>query len=345
MARKKTKKLDTKVYYDFGILDSYGAMFNMVVGVRGNGKTYGAKYKAIKNFLKYGSQFVYLRRYRDELHTFSTFFNDISDRFPDYEFRCIGRNAQCRRRCDNDEYPWKIMGYAVALSTAQQLKGTSYPLVTSIIFDEFIIEKGLNRYLPNEVQALLNFYNTVDRYNDRVRVYFLANAVSIANPYFVHFGIDISSKIRTYFNRYVAVEFCGSYDYINEVEKSRFGAFIRQVDSEYAEYVMDNSFNDNGTTFIEKKHPEMIHVFNIEVKSGQFSVWMHPDNMNTMHVQSKIILSHYCFTTMMDKVREGWTFIEKNNKLLKMSLSCYRNGRMTFDKPQTRVVFNDLSKV
>ena len=49
------------------------------------------------------------------------------------------------------------MGYAVNLSTAGMKKSVAYPLVTRIIYDEFTIEKGFIRYLPNEVQSFLNF--------------------------------------------------------------------------------------------------------------------------------------------------------------------------------------------
>ena len=165
MARKQTKRqLDSSVYYSFEAIDTRNAIFNFVVGERGNGKTYGAKLKAIRNYLKHGAEFIYLRRYKEEIATFSTFFNDIADRFPDHQFRVIGRTAQIRRRCDDDEFPWKTFGYAMVLSVGQQLKGSSFPKVNTIIFDEFIIEKGVNRYLTNEVESLLNFYNTIDRY-------------------------------------------------------------------------------------------------------------------------------------------------------------------------------------
>ena len=50
-------------YYSFDYILSHNAVYNFVVGARGLGKTYGAKRKAIKAFLKRGDQFVYTRRY------------------------------------------------------------------------------------------------------------------------------------------------------------------------------------------------------------------------------------------------------------------------------------------
>ena len=346
MARKQKKRqLDSSVYYSFESIDTRNAILNFVIGSRGNGKTYGAKEKAIRNYLRYGNEFIYLRRYKEELATFSTFFNDIADQFPDYQFRVIGRTAQIRRRCDGDEFPWKTIGYGMVLSVAQQLKGSSYPKVGSIIFDEFIIEKGVIRYLTNEVETFLNFYNTIDRYRDTVKVYFLANAISIANPYFVYFKIDVADRIRTYHNNYIAVEFCDSANYIKEVEKTRFGQFVRSVDPEYASYVMDNAFNDSTTTFIDKKHPKFIPVMNIKNRLGTYSVWIHPDNMANIHVQSTLIKnSDYNLTCQLESIDETWTHVEWNSKLLARLRTSYRYGMMTFDSPQTRVIFTDTMK-
>ena len=46
---------------------------------------------------------------------------------------------------------------SLALSTSAQHKSTPYPKVTTIIFDEFIIETGTIHYLKDEVKALPRF--------------------------------------------------------------------------------------------------------------------------------------------------------------------------------------------
>ena len=55
------------MYYNIDSALSYNALFTMIMGGRGIGKTYSAKKRAIKNFLAKGEQFVYLRRYKTEL--------------------------------------------------------------------------------------------------------------------------------------------------------------------------------------------------------------------------------------------------------------------------------------
>ena len=51
------------------------------------------------------------------------------------------------------------------------------------------------RYLGGEVTALEEFYNTVDRWNDRVRVIMCSNAVTLANPYFSAFNINLKPQL------------------------------------------------------------------------------------------------------------------------------------------------------
>ena len=54
-------------YYNYNRILSYNAPVNILIGERGCGKSYGAKNYVIKQFLKNHSQFVYLRRYENEL--------------------------------------------------------------------------------------------------------------------------------------------------------------------------------------------------------------------------------------------------------------------------------------
>ena len=66
------------MYYNVDSALSYNALFTMIMGGRGIGKTYSAKKRAIKNFLTKGEQFIYLRRYKTELKkSVPSFFADV----------------------------------------------------------------------------------------------------------------------------------------------------------------------------------------------------------------------------------------------------------------------------
>ena len=57
-------------YYDYHRILSYNCPVNLLFGERGCGKSYGAKKYVIEQYLKKQSQFLYLRRYDNELKKF-----------------------------------------------------------------------------------------------------------------------------------------------------------------------------------------------------------------------------------------------------------------------------------
>lgn len=135
-------------YYNVDLTLSRNRLFNFVVGMRGVGKTYSSKRRAIKNYLQKGKQFVYLRRYDTELKKseMSKFFDDIYHEFPDTAFK-VGDGAFFINN--------KVAGWYIPLSKSQLFKSVPFPNVSLIIFDEFIIDVGTYRYLPNEVTTFL----------------------------------------------------------------------------------------------------------------------------------------------------------------------------------------------
>ena len=75
-----TKRLD---FYSFDKLYSFNGALNVVIGARGLGKSYGAKVKAVRDYVKHKKQFIYLRRSDEELkRTKDAFFADILGEFP-----------------------------------------------------------------------------------------------------------------------------------------------------------------------------------------------------------------------------------------------------------------------
>ena len=65
-------------YYNYSKLYSYNCTYNFLIGARGLGKTYGIKKKAIKDAIRRGDMFIYLRRYEGEIVAAApTFFADI----------------------------------------------------------------------------------------------------------------------------------------------------------------------------------------------------------------------------------------------------------------------------
>lgn len=332
-------------YYSYSKILSYNAVYNFIVGPRGNGKTYGAKAHVIKAFLKKGDQFIYLRRYKDELRGRFSFFADIAHQFPDYDFRVNGMVAECSPVSEREtkKREWFTMGYFISLSTSQARKGESYPMVKTIIFDEFIIEKGSLHYIQSEARVMNDFYSTVDRYKDKTRVLFLANSISITNPYFLEYEIrpDAMGDMFTLNDGFIACHFPNSEAFTGEVYATRFGKFI--MSTEYGQYSVEGVFKDSGDNLIGLKNSAANYRYTIEAKETTFSVWY--DAMdNIYYVQSKRPAKENIITLIPEKHREGVELVKINDKQLQFMRTAFRKGRMYFDAPRTRNAFIEIFK-
>jgi hypothetical protein len=341
-----TATLAPKSYYNFDKIYSYNAMFNFLVGMRGVGKTYGAKLKGIKKAIKSGEQFIYMRRYKEELQTSAkTFFADIENEFPNYDFRTNGWLAEMAPLETREEKKreWKTIGYFIPLSRAQSMKSVAFPLVTTIIFDEFIIEKGAIHYLPNEAEAFQNFYSTVDRWKDKTKVFFLANSVSIMNPYFLAYSIkpDEVGELFTFGDGFGLCHFVDAQDFSNEAYETKFGKFIKGTD--YASYAVTNEFKDNGDNLIRQKSADAKYVYTIETKQGIFSVWASWSS-HEYFIQEKRPKIESIFTMIPDRMDEGKTFITYNDRMVQVLRTAWRNGSAYFDTSKSRNAFTEIFK-
>lgn len=338
-----SEKLD---YYSFDKVYSYNATYMFIVGARGLGKTYGAKQRVIRNFIRTGEQFIYLRRYKPELTGRGTFFADIMHEFPDYDFRVNGHVAECAPVSSRNEKKreWSIMGYFVALSTAQSQKSIAYPRVTTIIFDEFIIEKGALRYLPDEAKAFNDFFSTVDRWKDKTRVLFLANAISIMNPYFLDYDIKVNEKTGEFVkvaDGFIVAHFPDSAKFATGVYRTKFGQFIAGTD--YAEYSVGSEFGDNHERMIALKPSNAKYYYTLETRNGTFSVWV--DIMGPYYyIQDKRPKQENIYTLVAQWMDEDKTLMLPSDRLAQMLRSAFRAGKMWFSSPQARNAFIDVLK-
>jgi hypothetical protein len=333
-------------YYDYGPILSHNGTYNFLVGGRGLGKTYGAKKRAIKRFLSHGEMWIYLRRYKEELVPVrETLFADIGHEFPDWDMRVNGSTLEVAPASDRDKQKrdWRTMGYLIPLSVAQKYKSVAYPQVKTIIFDEFIIERGVYHYLPNEATVFNNFYSTVDRWQDKTTVFFLANAVSLSNPYFIEYQMFPDAETE-WIKAGVPVGFIVCHfpkdgAFSDSVSKTRFGQFI--AGTEYEKYAVGNEFADGHQTLVGKKNPKARYQFTLETREGSFSLWedvlaakwyatrQHPGNPLE-------------FTLLPGNVSETKTLLFYSTDMIGRLRAAYSEGRIWFDNAGTRNLFLDL---
>lgn len=347
-------KAEVLAYYSYSKIMSFNAYYNIIIGARGLGKTFGAKKLVISRAIKTGEQFVYLRRYKDELKVSKdAFFADIAEEFPEWDFRINGYVAEMAPADSRDVKgrEWQTIGHFVALSTAQSKKGVSYHAVKWILFDEFIIEKGAVPYLPNESVAFMNFYSTVDRWKDKTRVFFLANAVSMMNPYFLAWDIKPDEEgefvkrrrvtVRDKTVDYIVCHFADSAEFSKGVYKTAFGQFI--AESEYADYAVGSEFADNHDNLLRLKTASAKYLYSIETKHGIFTVWIDVIGGN-YYIQERRPKQEKMLTLLTEKMAEGKTLVQYNDRLVQSIRTAFRNSHAFFDNQKTRNAFAEIFK-
>ena len=189
----------TSEYYDVAHIDKLNCHYNIIFGKRSNGKTYSVLLKMVKNYAKNGEQGAYLRRYREDFKgkRGATMFdalvanNEISkatngkwDTVKFYSDRWyFAKKDEEDDRLIADSEPFC---YGFSLAQMEHDKSTSYPKITTVVFDEFMSRIG---YLANEFVLFMNVLSTIIRQRDNVRIYMLGNTVTKYCPYFQEMGL------------------------------------------------------------------------------------------------------------------------------------------------------------
>lgn len=187
-------------FYDIHHLfrDYPDAYYYVIFGERSNGKTYSALSYAVENYKKHGEQFAYIRRFGEDIRkkNLSNLFSGhvengfISSMFPD-KYNSVDYTTSkfyLTKLSDDGEKEAceDPMGFAFDLNSMEHYKSTSFPRITTIIFDEFMSRSG---YLPNEWVLFANTLSTIIRHRSNVKIIMLGNTVNKYCPYFGEMGL------------------------------------------------------------------------------------------------------------------------------------------------------------
>jgi len=309
---------------------SYNKLFNFIVGSRGGGKSFGAKDLCIRRFLKKQSQFVYMRRYENELKLNTDLWRDIKKFYPDTEFRQKGGNYYI----DN-----QLAGNSFALSTSDKYKSVSYEGTEIIIFDEFMVDNNRSGYLPKEVLKFLDAYETIARTRD-VRVFFISNALTEMNPYFTYFNVKLPNKPG--FNIYddILVERVEDGDYIAFKEQTRFGKII--ANTEYFEYAVKNEYLLDSSTFIERKTGNCQCKAVIRSTLGEFGVWQNEEYI--CYISEDTAKTWVVISVDMNAHKEGTQTIksELGRSFWSWLVERYNKGLVRFENQKCKQMFCEV---
>ena len=230
MPRKTKKKKDEIQYYSLNKILEVEAHYNVIIGERSNGKTYGTLLHAIAEYFNgNGGELAIIRRWQEDIRgnrardIFTAILQDGHiARLSDGKYEGLYYYASKFYFCNYDDdgkalyNQDDIFCHLFALSDTEHNKSISFPNVKTIVFDEFMTR---GTYLPNEFVLFMNTLSTIVRQRKDVTIFMLGNTVNKFSPYFKEMGLKNvaemkqgSIEVYTYgeSDLRVAVEYCAS---------------------------------------------------------------------------------------------------------------------------------------
>lgn len=318
----------------------------------------------MERYKKNGEQFAYLRRWGEDIrkknltnlfsgHAENGRINSIFDGKWNQIYYGSSRFYLERLEDNGDitraEEP---CGFAFDLNGMEHYKSTSFPRITTIIFDEFMSRNG---YLPNEWILFANSLSTIIRHRNNVKIVMLGNTVNKYCPYFKEMGlshvstqkpgtIDLYHYGQT--NLTVAVEYTGTSVKTGGKASDVYFSFdnpelkmITGGDWEIAIYPhleLKYRPKDVAANFFIEFEDELLHGEVIALDSGAF-IFLH---RKTTPIKDEV--NDIVYTT---RPNARWNYrmclTKHSDKLSIFILRCIRENRIFYSTNEVGEVFRN----
>ena len=194
-------------YWDIHPILSLHAKYNVIFGERSNGKTYGTLNHGLEQYFSGHGKIAIIRRWEEDFRgkQASTMFdsliaNKVIHRLSKGRWNGVHYQSHrwymCKRDIENPknvEIDSEPFAYAFALSSEEHYKSSSYPQITTIVFDEFLT-RGV--YLPDEFIKFTSILSTIIRLRTNVTIFMLGNTINKYSPYFAEMGLTNIKKME-----------------------------------------------------------------------------------------------------------------------------------------------------
>ena len=279
-------KCDPDYYYKPSRLIKYeerGKLVLYALGGRRIGKSYSIiRDKGMKPFVESGGvkQFLYIRRHMTDYANMETFFDRYTLVKSEPEYIREGWTT----KPDGNQggsflYKGKQAGFYSTILKMNK-KGSEYPNVDTIIFDEFIPQQG-EKLLADEYNSFFAMVLSVCNYIKPVHVYMLANVVSLYNPYllnigYMYYGQEFWTKEdpnQLGMANASVVQYCKTDPrLLNVFQNSPWGRAL--YGTKYGDHALYNESLSEDSEFIAKKSRFSKCVFCFLSEATEFSVWL-----------------------------------------------------------------------
>lgn len=200
-------------HYDIVPILSQNALYNLIWGMRSNGKTFQVKYACLfgihergvdfDGYLDNGLATAICRRWEEDFKgkNGASFYDDFihnSEQGNIIEKKTKGKYNSVYfinrewylQRVDKDgnveERDKNYFAKAFSLNMEEHYKSNSYPRIGTIFLDEFITR---HFYLIDEPVIFSSVISTIVRDRDNVKIFMCGNTISPYNPYFAEYGL------------------------------------------------------------------------------------------------------------------------------------------------------------
>lgn len=192
-------------FYSLKNILAKNAQYNVIFGERSNGKTYAVLKYGIEQNVKTGKQMAIVRRWGDDFKgkrgavMFDALVaNDEIARLTNGEWTSVYYYASRWYFCKYDEKDKRIVSelpfaYGFSITAAEHDKSTSYPNITTVLFDEFLSRQG---YVQDEFILFMNTLSTIIRNRRDVTIFMLGNTVNKYCPYFAEMGLKHVKEMK-----------------------------------------------------------------------------------------------------------------------------------------------------
>lgn len=198
-------------YYSLTNILKKNCRYNIIFGERSNGKTYSVTDYAVQHYFKTGKQLAVIRRWREDFRgkRGAAYFDNLvyngegenkikeySKGKYDHVVYISGKwyFSTFDKDLEKNVIAPEPFAYAFALTEMEHEKGNSYPLIDTILFDEFMT-RGM--YVPDEFVLFMNTLSTIIRHRDNVTIFMCANTVDmIGCPYFKEMGLKHVKEMK-----------------------------------------------------------------------------------------------------------------------------------------------------
>lgn len=333
---------------------SYNAIYNIILGNRGGGKSVGALRYVIDQALRSRretngeqvDQFVYVRRYKEELKKVTQMQN--GKLFDDIKRLGFFPSVTLRAEANIIYADDTIIGYALALTDADMYKSIPMPNVKTGIFEEFIMKKGYRHYLPAEVETFLDLDQTIDRDRDQLRWLMLANNVSSNNPYMTYWDCDVpwQSKRKLYGNdNQILVELVEDPEFIEKKRGTRRGRLIEGT--RYGDHAIMNKALTDSNDFVCKKPKSSEYRMTLIYYDKKLGIWL--DVKNGQFYVSPDVDRQYpiVFAATTDDQQPNVMLLKgaKKSPMIKRLLDAYYLGCVYYENKKVKAWFRDIIRM